>query len=200
MPRKTTSKTASDAVIDRLEFSMAIPSTAEEPRPGAAVSLEMVNVFGEPVAEGAATAKGGPRSARLRLTAWVNNVSYVKDVWVDAYLTGRGGELVTAETLVLDYYDGAGGGGDFFILDAPVPSKGPAKGAIAGLRYRLYYQIGDSVYTDGILHEHTVAAVPKEMARPAAKPAAEPAPKVAAAGTPALGAPAGRTARRRPSA
>jgi hypothetical protein len=171
MPRKSTSKAAPDeGVIERMEFSMGTPPTPAEPRPGSAVSLEMVNVFGEPVAEDAGSAKGTPGGARLRLTAWVNNVAYVKQVWVDAYLTDAGGAVSTSETLALDYHQGAGGGGDFFVLDAPIPSKGPAKPA-AGLQYRLYYQIGDTTYTEGILHEHALAPTARAAPKRASKPA-----------------------------
>ncbi|MGH2720003.1 MAG: hypothetical protein ACRDJO_00180 [Actinomycetota bacterium] len=160
MARKTTSKpTQPDAagVIERMEFSLSIPPEPAEPRPGVAVSLAMVNVFGEPVADG----------ARLRLTAWVNNLSYVKDVWVDAYLVDAKGAVVLSETMVLDYYEGAGGGGDFFILDTAIPG---AKPPAALLAYRLYYNIGDTVYTDGIPHTHG-------LTHPTAKAAATPASK-----------------------
>lgn len=163
MARKTTSKpTQPDAagVIERMEFALSIPPGPAEPRPGAAVSLEMVNVFGEPQAEG----------ARLRLTAWVNNLSYVKHVWVDAYLLDARGAVVLSETMVLDYYEGAGGGGDFFILDTAIPGAGPPAALLA---YRLYYNIADTVYTDGILHTHAL----KHAAGPGAKAAATPKSK-----------------------
>lgn len=220
MARKTTPRSGArpDAkgVIDRMEFSMAIPPTPSQARPGSSVSLEMVNVFGEPVAEEA----GSAGSARLRLTAWVNNVSYVKDVWVDAYLMDPSGAVAHGETLILTYQQGAGGGGDFFVLDAPIPSKGPGTTAVGGLQYRLYYQIGDTVYSEGVLHEEslgppasgtTAKPAPKAPARPAAKvvaadgrtPAkatatAKAAPEKRAA--PPAEAPAKRTRRSRPSA
>lgn len=138
-------------VIERT--ATAMPPVPGEPRPGAAVSLEMVNVFGEPVAEGSDAG-----ACRLRLTAWVNNVSYVKDVWVDAYLLGARGDVVGTEALPLTFHEGAGGGGDFFILDVPVPTGADAagEGGAARLQYRLYYRIGDAVYTDGILHDHAL--------------------------------------------
>ena len=191
MARKSTSRRGAEAdagsVIDRMGFSGAIPSTPSEARPGSAVSLEMVNVFGEPVAEGARSAQGAAQAARLRLTAWVNNVSYVKDVWVDAYLMDPSGAVAHSETLVLEYREGAGGGGDFFVLDAPIPSRsmgGPGKPAVAGLRYRLYYQIGETVYTEGILHEHSLGAP-----EPAPQPAPAAAAKLTSGRTPPAKAP-----------
>ena len=163
MARKTTSKPSQpDAagVIERMEFSLSIPPEPAEPRPGSAVSLEMVNVFGEPVAEG----------SRLRLTAWVNNLGYVKHVWVDAYLMDARGAVVLSETMVLDYYEGAGGGGDFFILDTAIPGARPPAALLA---YRLYYNIGDTVYTDGILHTHGLNLAAGASAKGAATPASK---------------------------
>jgi hypothetical protein len=169
MARKTTSKASqpdADGVIERMEYSLSIPPGPAEPRPGSEVSLEMVNVFGEPVAEG----------VRLRLTAWVNNLSYVKHVWVDAYLTDAKAAVVHSETLLLDYYEGAGGGGDFFILDTAIPGVKPA---VAILQYRLYYNIGATVYTDGILHTHALGT-PKAPAKSTAGTTSRKASKAAA--------------------
>jgi hypothetical protein len=181
MARKTTSKASqpdADGVIERMEYSLSIPPSPAEPRPGSAVSLEMVNVFGEPVAEG----------VRLRLTAWVNNLSYVKHVWVDAYLTDAKAAVVHSETLLLDYYEGAGGGGDFFILDTAIPGVKPA---VAILQYRLYYNIGATVYTDGILHTHalgTPKAPAKSTAGTRSRKASKAAAKIATAGAAAAAA------------
>jgi hypothetical protein len=98
----------------------------------------------------------------------VNNVSYVKDVWVDAYLMDPSGAVVHGETLVLDYQEGAGGGGDFFALDAPIlaqGAQGTAATPVTRLQYRLYYQIGDTVYAEGILHEQALNATPAAKPR-----------------------------------
>jgi hypothetical protein len=207
MPRKSTPRSGTTSsggnVIDRIDVSSSIPPTPSEARPGSSVSLEMVNVFGEPVAE---TTGGGP-GARLHLTAWVNNVSYVKDVWVDAYLTDPSGAVVHTETLLLDYHEGAGGGGDFFVLDAPVQIPGRATIPVTRLLYRLYYQIGDTIYAEGILHEHELAAVTAKVvaadAKPKARAKSAPAKASAPAPEPASGdseAPVKRITRRRSSA
>ncbi|HEY8201328.1 MAG TPA: hypothetical protein VII47_08240 [Actinomycetota bacterium] len=223
MARKSTPRSGAQArggtVIDRTDVALGIPPTPSEARPGSSVSLEMVNVFGEPVAERVGDAQG----AVLRLTAWVNNVSYVKDVWVDAYLTDPSGAVVHSETLILDYREGAGGGGDFFVLDAPILAEGAATTPIARLQYRLYYQIGETVFAEGILHEQALAssgpAAPQLTSRPASKVVADAAPAKPrssakavrketgaspesrpAPGSGGAGTPAKRSARRRPSA
>jgi hypothetical protein len=164
MARKSTPRARADStsgnVIDRLDVGSSIPPTPSEARPGSVFSLEMVNVFGEPVTE-SSEATGVAPGVRLQLTAWVNNVSYLKDVWVDAYLTDASGAVAHKEALLLDYREGAGGGGDFFVLDAEITAAG-ARGAtgrkaqtppVTTLQYRLYYQIGDTVFAEGILHE-----------------------------------------------
>jgi hypothetical protein len=226
MARKSTPRSGAQArggtVIDRTDISLSIPPTPSEARTGSWVSLEMVNVFGEPLAEQA----GGAQGARLHLTAWVNNVSYVKDLWVDAYLMDASGAVVHSETLILDYQEGAGGGGDFFVLDAPIITQGAQGSAttpITGLQYRLYFQIGDSVYAEGILHEQALttpppagAAAPQLSSRPPSKTAddssaAKPRPNAraatkktgaspTAAGSKEAGAPAKRINRGGPSA
>ena len=168
------------------------------------------------------TAAGDAQGARLHVTAWVNNVSYVKDVWVDAYLMDPSGAVVHSETLILDYQEGAGGGGDFFVLDAPIMAQGSATTPITGLQYRLYYQIGDNVYAEGILHTQALttpgsggpaaqitsrpasnsagdasAAKPRSGARAATKKTGA---STSASGPGAAEAPAKRIARRGPSA
>jgi hypothetical protein len=174
MASKSTPRSGTEArggnVIDRIDVSSSIPPTPSHARPGSSVSLEMVNVFGEPAAETAGGAPGG----RLRLTAWVNNVSYVKDVWVDAYLTDASGAVTHSETLLLDYHEGAGGGGDFFVLDAPIQAPGGSATPIAQLQYRLYYQIGDTVYAEGILHGHALTSTTGTSGTAGAAPQAPP--------------------------
>jgi hypothetical protein len=210
MARKSTPRAGAEStggnVIDRTDVASTIPPTPSEPRPGSVFSLEMVNVFGEPVAE----STGGTPGARLQLTAWVNNVSYLKDVWVDAYLTDASGGVAHREALLLDYHEGAGGGGDFFVLDAPIVAPTAARGRARGtspqvtsLQYRLYYQIGDTVFAEGILHHMdlgTPAGSDLEITLTRSEPAGEKTPpaltprasKVVAAGD---GAPAKPTAK-----
>lgn len=194
MPRKSTpsagAESASGNVIDRTDVGSSIPPTPFEARSGSVFSLEMVNVFGEPAAESTGAFPG----ARLQLTAWVNNVSYLKDVWVDAYLTDASGSVAHKETLLLDYHEGAGGGGDFFVLDAPIVAKGAQSASrkakapqVTSLQYRLYYQIGDTVFAEGILHEQalgTPGGPELEITLTPGSPKAETPPTITARATP----------------
>jgi len=162
------------------------PGSASSPvevRPGAAVNPDMVNVFEQAVTPGAAPGlhlvRLGDRPAgdaiALSVLAWVRNVAYDKDVWVDLYVLGEGGVL-HAETIPLSFQEPAEGGGDFFAAGAavPAPKAGPETSALGMLQFRLYGQMNGELFTDGILHSHQIEATP---AGKAATPAPAPAPK-----------------------
>ena len=175
-------------------------SSPAEVRPGAAVNPDMVNVFEQAVSPGAAPGlhlvRLGDRPAgdaiALSVLAWVRNVAYDKDVWVDLYVLGEGGVL-HAETIPLAFQEPAEGGGDFFAAGAavPAPKAGPETSAMAMLQFRIYGQMNGELFTDGILHSHPIEATPVRKvapkpaavtttADPTAEPAAEPAaPKAA---------------------
>jgi hypothetical protein len=170
------------------------PGSASSPvevRPGAAVNPDVVNVFEQAVSPGAAPGlhlvRLGDRPAgdaiALSVLAWVRNVAYDKDVWVDLYVLGEGGVL-HAETIPLAFQEPAEGGGDFFAAGAavPAPKAGPETSAMGMLQFRLYGQMNGQLFTDGILHSHQIEATPvrKAARKPAAvtttaDPAAEPA-------------------------
>jgi hypothetical protein len=60
---------------------------------------------------------GSELQTRVKLTAWVRNIAYAKNVWFDSHAFNGGNQLVHAETLSLHYKIGAGGGGDIFDFD-----------------------------------------------------------------------------------
>jgi hypothetical protein len=121
-------------------------SRAADSRPGAVPSPEMVNLF-----EGALTSP-----TRLLAKAWVRNVAYDKKVWLDVDVLGRSGDALYSETLPLQYLEPAGGAGDFFLGDVAVQvaARSTPRPAARQLRYRLYYEVGGQVFTDGVCHHH----------------------------------------------
>jgi len=151
MPRKS-SQASSTGVIDRPDV------TTLDLRAGAVVSPEVVNVFAEGVSAGAveglhlAPLGGRPSGAAIALSvqAWVRNLAYDKDLWVDLRLLGEDAVL-HAETLPLSYQEGADGGGDFFTLGTAVPAPKPQPGGptTRTLCYRLYGQMNGQIFTDG---------------------------------------------------
>jgi hypothetical protein len=135
--------------------------------PDALVNPEMVNVFHAAVSkpEAAAEGKGRCRSRtsathRVFVQAWVRNVAYGKDVWMDTRLLDQAGKIVASEDLPLAYLEPAGGGGDFFLADTALPepaTRQPSNGA-RKLQFRLYYQVNGDVFTDGAIHEYELAS------------------------------------------
>lgn len=173
-------------------------SSPVEVRPGATVSPEMVNVFEQAVSPGAAPGlrlvrlgdRPSGEAIALSILAWVRNVAYDKDVWIDLYVLGPGGVL-HAETIPLDYQEAADGGGDFFAAGAavPAPKAGPEDSSMGTLQFRVYCRMSGQIFTDGILHSHQIEATPVgQTSKPAppasttaAKPDAEPAAAAPAA-------------------
>jgi len=112
-----------------------------------------------------ASSEGSQLETQLSLTAWVKNIQYQKNVWVDFHVFDGDENLVHSETVPLSYYQPGGGGGDLFILDQRV-LKG--SGGIPGfvwprpdarlLEFRLYYEVGDNLFTDGYLHQSKLPA------------------------------------------
>jgi hypothetical protein len=96
---------------------------------------------------------------RIKLTAWVRNLAYPKNVWFDAHVVDGGNQLIQAQTLPLHYKVGGGGGGDLFDFDdvlyhgsdwwrylSPRPDA-------RRVQLRLYFEAGGQLFTDGILHD-----------------------------------------------
>src|SRR5438094_3160320 len=110
----------------------------------------MINIFEETIVPEKSAA-----SPRLLVKAWVNNIAYEKKVWVEVDLVGSSGKPVQSSTLPLGYVEAAGGSGDFFLVDVPVRPGSPARRSPAELlEYRLYYEVGGQVFTDGVAHRH----------------------------------------------
>jgi hypothetical protein len=134
-------------------------------RSGAVRSLEMVNVFTEEITKirhmlGKAPSAGSQLETHLDLTAWVKNVAYNKNVWVDLHVFDQDDNRVNADTLTLKYSGSAGGNGDFFSLNqmvflgsGGVPGNVWPRADVKRLQYRLYYEVNGRVFTDGILHQ-----------------------------------------------
>ena len=197
MPRKTAPDANVDSDVD-VKTTSSLPA-AIDPRPGASVSPHVVNVFDKAVSPGAAPglrlAPLGGRPAgdalALSVVAWVRNIAYDKDVWMDLSLLEGDTEVLHTESVPLAYQEPAEGGGDFFAVGAAVPAPKAASGTspASTLQYRIYAQMNGQLFTDGILHTHDVAAAAPASAAPA-KPAKTTAPKPAASKPAAAAKPA----------
>ena len=138
-PRKA--KTTSRATVPQ-------ESRAQDLRPGAIPSPEMVNVFEEAFTE----------PARLLAKAWVRNVAYDKKVWLDFDVLDSSGRTLQCETHPLSYLEEGGGSGDLFLADLSVQqsARKARRTTAEQLCYRLYYEVGGQLFTDGVCHLHSL--------------------------------------------
>jgi len=96
---------------------------------------------------------------RVKLSAWVKNIAYAKNVWFDAHVFDGGNQLVHAQTLSLHYKGGAGGGGDLFEFDDVLyhgsrgqPGSVSPRPDARRVQLRLYFEASGQLFTDGIFH------------------------------------------------
>jgi hypothetical protein len=140
-----------------------------KPPVGAATRLDMLNVIASALvpasgksARVGARARGRDDDLRLEVVAWVNNVAYDKEVWMELSVAGSAGDQVQEAAVALQYQAPAGGGGDLFSARVNLLLLAPRHVCPdAALSYRLYYRVHDSVFTDGIVHSHALGQVPQ---------------------------------------
>jgi hypothetical protein len=136
-------------------------------RDGAIARPEFVNVFDQTAVKKdvfPAPPSGSPVGKDLRTSlsvrAWVKNVAFVKEVWIDLHVFDRSATLIKAATLGLRWQGSASDAGDLFSFDGEIyrgstatpGSVSPAPNAWL-VQYRLYYAVEGNLYTDAILHQ-----------------------------------------------
>jgi hypothetical protein len=135
-------------------------------RPGAQTAREVVNAFQLAVEKRrhSFSAFGGSElRTHVQLVAWVRNLAYVKNVWLDANVFDAGNQLIHAQTLPLHYKEAGGGGGDLFELDDVLytgargqPGSVSPRADARRVQSRLYCEMNGRLYTDGILHDRAL--------------------------------------------
>lgn len=152
----------------RFPVTRSGPAPQVVARPGATPSLEMVNVVA-----GSAQKKdvfpdrpdrspeGRDMETWLAVTAWVANVAYLKNVWVDVHIFDDHDALCEAETVPLSWVGPGGGGGDLFRVDQRVyqgftatPGSVSPRPDARTVQHRLYYAVDGGLYTDRLLHQY----------------------------------------------
>src|SRR5688572_2648740 len=105
---------------DSVTCSTGLPTSAPSarsvrPRAGALTDAAMLRLVDDAaIKENAFASHAGRPSGmsnlqtRLRVQAWVRNLSYAKAVWIDVHVLARGAELVHSETVPLRYARAAG--------------------------------------------------------------------------------------------
>jgi hypothetical protein len=106
---------------------------------------------------------GRELQTRLSVNAWIRKIVFNKNAFIDVHVLDVRDNRVHAGTFKLHYLGPAGNGGEFFVFDDRVyQGSGAGPGSAWNqpdartLEYRLYYQAGDQVYTDSILHAFEV--------------------------------------------
>ena len=96
----------------------------------------------------------------LQLVAWVKETVYGANAWIDVQLFDGGQDrLIHAETLTLAY-TGFGSAfqyafsGNVYQGSTATPGSVQPRPEAHKLQYRLYYEVGHQVFTDGVLHQH----------------------------------------------
>jgi hypothetical protein len=100
----------------------------------------------------------------LDVRAWVRNIAFAKDVWIDLHVFDRDLNRIQAATTGLPWEGSAGGFADLFRfageiyrgLTATPGSVSPRPNAWL-VQYRLYYAVEGEMYTDAILHQLELA-------------------------------------------
>jgi hypothetical protein len=111
-------------------------------------------------------ASGTRLQTALLVRAHVEDPSSVAAVWADLHVFDAMGELLHAATIDLEPNTQAEAAGPLRLWDAEVyPGSGGASGMGVWSRpdahtinYRLYCQVGDRVFSDGVLHQFDVPA------------------------------------------
>ena len=152
---------------DNYVFAVQANSPAQPvtPRQGAQTNRDVVNAFALTIEKQRhqfipAGSAGSELQTRVKLSAWLRNIAYAKNVWFDAHVFDGGNQLVHAQTLSLHYKIGAGGGGDLFEFDDVLyhgsrgqPGSVSPRPDARRVQLRLYFEAGGQLFTDGILHD-----------------------------------------------
>ena len=115
-------------------------------------------------------------ATHLHVEAWVKNMAYAKNVWIDAHVVSNDLQLIHRETYALRYERAFGDGGDVFVLDSELFQRAVAtQGSVTprpDVRYvelRLYAEMNGRVSTDGLVHRcklPSTALTPRPSSHP----------------------------------
>jgi len=136
-------------------------------REGAIQKPEFVNVLDQAATKRnvfPAPPNGSPVGKDLRtfldVRAWLRNVAFAKEVWIDVHVFDRDLIRIAAGTFGLLWEGSAGGDADLFRFEGEIyrgltatPGSVSPKPNAWLVQYRLYYAVEGGTYTDAILHQ-----------------------------------------------
>jgi hypothetical protein len=124
----------------------------------------------------ARAAKSSASHTHLHVEAWVKNMAYAKNVWIDAHVVSTDSQLIRRETYPLRYERAFGDGGDVFVLDSELfQGSDTTHGSVTPrpdvryVEFRLYAEMNGRVSTDGLVHRsqlRSAALTPRPSSRP----------------------------------
>jgi hypothetical protein len=144
-----------------------IPSQPVSYRSGALTRPDMVNVLEQSVTKanvfpqpaGGESRAGTNLQTAVKVIAWVRETTFGANAWMDVHIFDDQDGLIHAETVTLPY---AGFSSTFLYEFSGIVYQGATAtpGSVQPrpdarkVQYRLYYEIHNEVFTDGILHQH----------------------------------------------
>src|SRR5712671_6555377 len=84
----------------------------------------------------------------LTVQSAVRNLAFNKNVWLDVHVFDGDDNLIHSESFTMHFLGSDAGGGDG--MGAWFRPDGRK------LQYRLYYEVNNQVFTDGLLHQHEI--------------------------------------------
>ena len=147
-----------------------IPLQSVAFRDGAVPTTEMVAVLDESASK--VNAKNHPDGdgagldleTVLSVRAWVRNLGDLKSTWVDLHVFDDHNQLIRSETLPLHFVREADDGDEYGFEGSVYRGTGASPGSVwlapdaRKVQYRLYYEAEGTVFSDGLLRQHDVAA------------------------------------------
>jgi hypothetical protein len=147
---------------------VTIPFESVAYRTGAVQSRETVMVLDDSAtkrnnkaSDGSGVGVGLDLEAVLSVQAWVRALGEPRYSWVDLHVFDDGDRLIRSETLPLRYVRAGDDGGDVYGFEGSVyRGTGASPGSVwlapdaRKVQYRVYYEVGGTVYTDGLLRQH----------------------------------------------
>lgn len=141
-----------------------VPAQSVSYRTGAVTREDMVNVLEQSAVKvnvfpaGPSGRQGTDLQTLLKVTAWVNE-TYGANTWIDVHVFNDHDELIHAETMTL-LPDSRYGrvryefSGTVYQGSTATPGSVQPRPDARKVQYRLYCEMNDQVFTDGILHQH----------------------------------------------
>jgi hypothetical protein len=141
-----------------VDDGLPIPDQSVALRPEAIIDPGRIHVVYDAAAKAQTTMgpSGSALQTELRVSAQISRPTELTTAWADIHVFDATSELIFRETIPLDkstrtwsasVYQGSGGGSGAGVWSRPDAHT---------VQYRLYCQVGEQLFTDGVLHQFDV--------------------------------------------